>query len=137
MNTQEKYKYNNALLIDDNEVDNFINERIVESNHFAKNIYFNTNGRSAIEFINNLIVSGGAKNGTYPDVMFVDLNMPLMDGFKFLEIFKRIDDEKLKKCKIVILTSSISEADKAKAATIEGDVTFVNKPLTPEVLNAL
>ena len=135
--TALKYKYNNVILIDDSELDNFINEKIVEASSFAKKVYISTNGKSALEFINNLIVSGGASNGTFPDVMFVDLNMPIMDGFKFIEHFKKINDKKLMSCKIVILTSSISKEDKIKAEEIGSDITFVNKPLTSEILNKL
>ncbi len=135
--TNVKYKYNNILLIDDNELDNFINEKMVESRFYAKNVYVSTNGKSALEFINNLLVSGGASNGTYPEVMFVDLNMPLMDGFEFIEHFKKINDPKLSVCKIVILTSSINNSDKVKAEKIGNDIVFVNKPLTNDILDEL
>ncbi len=132
-----KYKYNNVLLVDDNELDNFINEKMVEAQFYAKNVYVCTNGKSALEFINNLIASGGAINGTYPDVMFIDLNMPIMNGFEFIEDFQKINDPKLLECKIVILTSSISNSDKIKAEKIGSSISFVNKPLTNEILDGL
>lgn len=132
-----KYKYNAILLLDDSELDNFINEKTLESVSFAKKIYVSTNGKSALEFINNLIVSGGAVNGTYPDVMFVDLNMPIMGGFEFIERLKKLTDEKLKECKIIILTSSIDGNDRIKAQEIIKDVVFLNKPLTEAMLSLL
>lgn len=132
-----KHKYNNALLIDDNELDNFINEKMLEANCFAGKVYVSSNGKSALEFINNLVVSGGANNGTYPDVMFIDLNMPIMDGFEFIDHFKKINDPKLMACKLVILTSSISNSDKIKAEKIGSGLVFVNKPLTNEILGQL
>lgn len=132
-----KYKYSTVLLIDDNELDNFINENIMGSVSFATKIYVSTNGKSALEFINNLIVSGGATNETYPEVMFVDLNMPIMDGFEFLERFEKIADEKLRQCKIIILTSSIDGDDRVKAEKIGKDVVFLNKPLTEEMLSLI
>lgn len=134
--TVAKYKYKHILLIDDNELDNFINEKMAEAQFYARNIYVSTNGKSALEFINNLVISGGSINGTYPEVMFVDLNMPIMNGFEFIEHFKKINDPKLLACKIVILTSSISNSDKVTAEKI-GNITFVNKPLTNEILDAL
>ncbi|MBA2610519.1 MAG: response regulator [Bacteroidetes bacterium] len=133
----EKYKYNNVLLIDDNELDNFINEKIVEAQFYARNIHVRTNGKSALEFINNLIISDGSMNSTFPEVIFVDLNMPIMNGFEFIELFKKINDPKLYVCKIVILTSSISNSDKVKAEKMGGGIIFVNKPLTNEILNKL
>lgn len=132
-----KYKYNAILLLDDNELDNFINEKTLESVSFAKKIYVSTNGKSALEFINNLIVSGGAVNGTYPEVMFVDLNMPIMGGFEFIERLKKLTDAKLKECKIIILTSSIDGNDRIKAQEIIKDVVFLNKPLTEAMLSLL
>ena len=132
-----KYKYNHVFFIDDNELDNFINEKVVESHFFARKVYLSTNGKSALEFIGNLITSGGADNGTYPEVMFVDLNMPLMDGFEFIELFKKIKDPKLLLCKIVILTSSINSSDKIKTEEMGNNITFVNKPLTNQKLDQL
>lgn len=135
--TIAKYKYNNVMLIDDNELDNFINEKMIEAHFFARKVYVSSNGKSALEFINNLLISGGASNGTFPEVMFVDLNMPIMDGFEFIEHFKKINDPKLLTCKIVILTSSISTSDKVKAETIGNNIVFVNKPLTHLILDEL
>lgn len=132
-----KYKYNNVLFIDDNELDNFINEKMIEAHFYAKKVYVSTNGKSALEFINNLLISDGASHGTYPEVMFIDLNMPIMDGFEFIENFKKINDAKLLACKIVILTSSISNSDKSKVEKFGNDIVFVNKPLTDEILNRL
>lgn len=135
--TMQKFKYNNALLIDDNELDNFINERMLQANSFSKNIYNCTNGKSALEFLNNLIASGGIENGTNPDIMFVDLDMPIMDGFTFIENFMKIKDKGLGNCKIVILTSSINVEDKTKAEKIDSQIIFLNKPLTSDALSQL
>lgn len=132
-----KYRYTNTLLIDDNDLDNFINEKMMESTHFSVNIQISTNGKMALDFINNLIVLDEGENKPYPDVMFVDLNMPIMDGFEFIENFKKIDNEELGKCKIVILTSSINHEDRVKAEKIDSRITFINKPLTNEFLSSL
>lgn len=135
--TDLKFKYNNILLVDDSQLDNFINEKMIEANNFAKKIYVCTDGKSALEFISNLIISGGAVNDTYPDIMFVDINMPIMDGFKFIENFKKMDDKKLQNCKIVVLTSSINIEDKLKAEAMGSNMFFVNKPLTNAILEQL
>jgi len=135
--TVRKYKYNNALLIDDNELDNFINEKMLEANFFARKIYNSTNGKSALEFLNNLLASGGSENGTNPDIMFVDLDMPIMDGFAFIENFMKIKDKGYQNCKVVILTSSINLEDKTRAEKIDDQITFLNKPLTSLSLEQL
>ncbi len=132
---QFKYKY--AMLLDDNELDNFINQKIIEANHFASKIYINTGSKSALEFLHNLSISSTEAVSIFPEIIFVDLNMPMMDGFQFIENLKSKLPEKLKNLKLVILTSSVNPEDKKKAAEIALDITFLNKPLTQEMLDKL
>ncbi|MDP1800511.1 MAG: response regulator [Bacteroidota bacterium] len=132
---QFKYKY--AMLLDDNELDNFINQKIIEANHFASKIYINTGSKSALEFLNNLSISSTDTLDIFPEIIFVDLNMPMMDGFQFIENLKNKLPEKLKNLKLVILTSSVNPEDKKKASEIALDITFLNKPLTQEMLSNL
>ena len=132
-----EYKYNSVLLIDDSDLDNFINEKMLESNNFSKSIHVSTNGKVALDFVTHHISPDGVNKETYPDVMFVDLNMPVMNGFEFIENLKKIDADKLSKCKIVILTSSIHREDRLKAEKIDKSILFVNKPLTNELLKTL
>lgn len=132
---QFRYKY--AMLLDDNELDNFINQKIIEANHFASKIYINTGSKSALEFLNNLSISSTDAVNIFPEIIFVDLNMPMMDGFQFIENLKNKLPEKLKNLKLVILTSSVNPEDKKKASEIALDITFLNKPLTQEMLEKL
>lgn len=126
------------MIIDDNELDNFINSKILESARFAKNIYINTNGKSALEFLNNLINStGDAFETLCPEVIFIDLNMPILDGFQFLEHIKKLDNKWLNKSTLVVLTSSAHPDDNKKSLSINKDVVYLNKPLTPEMLQDL
>ena len=134
---EPKYKYRNILLLDDNDLDNFINEKIMESNLFSKKNYICTSGKSAIEFLTNIIEMGDDFSKNYPEIIFVDLNMPLMDGFQFIEFFKKNLESKLHNPKIVILTSSIFPEDELKAEKISKDITFLIKPLTKDVLEKL
>ena len=75
------YRFDIAMLIDDNELDNFINQKIIESSFFAKNIYVNTSGNSALEFLKNLQVNTELIDKLIPDVIFIDIN-----SFIILEI---------------------------------------------------
>ncbi len=134
---EPKYKYRNILLLDDNDLDNFINEKIMESNLFSKKNYICTSGKSAIEFLTNIIEMGDDFSKNYPEIIFVDLNMPLMDGFQFIEFFKKNLESKLHNPKIVILTSSIFPEDELKAEKISKDITFLIKPLTKDILEQL
>lgn len=134
---EPKFKYGNALLIDDNELDNFINQKILEANNFAKKIYVNTSAKSALEFLSNLVVMGKEHEDMHPFVLFIDINMPLMDGFQFIEYFKKNLEKQLRKSKLVILTSSVSYEDVLKAMDISPDIIFLNKPLTREMLDKI
>lgn len=134
-----KYTYDRVLLIDDNELDNFINQKILESELFAKKIYVNTSGTSALEFLKNMYTgaAGSAKNDYFPEVIFVDINMPLMDGFQFINHLQKMDADLLKDAKIVILTTSLNPTDKVKAHEISDDIVFMNKPLNRHLLESI
>lgn len=126
------------MIVDDNELDNFINTKIIESSHFSKKIYLNTNGKSALEFLSNLITTMEDDFKTIcPDVIFIDLNMPILDGFQFLESLGKINNKTLNKSKLVVLTSSAHPEDSRKTKKINKDVIYLSKPLTSEMLNSL
>jgi CheY-like chemotaxis protein len=132
----DRFKHKYVMLLDDNELDNFINEKVIEDNHFAEKIFVNTSGKSALEFINNLIVSK-KENPVFPEAIFVDINMPMMDGFQFIENVRRIPEKKIQDCKFIILTSSIYPEDRNRAMQISRDITFLNKPLTGDLLEQI
>lgn len=134
---EPNYKYNYTMLLDDNELDNFINQKIIEASNFSNKVYINTGSKSALEFLNNLEVSSTSSVDIFPEVIFIDINMPMIDGFQFIEIFKNTFPKRFNKIKIVILTSSISPVDRDKAQKISKNVVFFNKPLSPEALNQI
>lgn len=135
---EPKYKYKQVMVIDDNELDNFINSKIIESSLFSKKIYINTNGKSALEFLTNLITTlGDGFESICPDVIFIDLNMPILDGFQFLEQFNKIENKYLKQSKLVVLTSSAHPEDNKKTKTINEAVIYLNKPLTADMLKSI
>ena len=131
---EPKYKFQNILLVDDDQLDNFINSKIIESTHFSKKVCTCTSGKSAIEFLNNIISVDNKFHNLYPEVVFVDLNMPLMDGFQFINFFMKNLAQRLNNPKIVILTSSISPADILKAKQMSSEIIFLSKPLTQSML---
>jgi CheY-like chemotaxis protein len=134
---EPQFKYSHVMLLDDNELDNFINEKTMEANFFAKKIYTSTSAKSALEFLNNLVILGDQFSEIYPQVIFIDINMPMMDGFQFIEHFKKNTEKLTQKPKLVILTSSVYHEDKEKAKGISDEIIFLNKPLTNEMLDTM
>ena len=130
-------KYNYAMLLDDNELDNFINQKTLEANDFAHKIYVNTSSKSALEFLNNLEISSNDKFDIFPEIIFIDINMPMIDGFQFIDNFKEKFNKRFKEVKIIILTSSICDSDRVKANKISKNILFLNKPLTKDALNQI
>ncbi len=131
---KQNFKYPTVMLIDDNELDNFINQKVIEMHNFSERVYVNSSGLSAIEFIKNLTVNKELMDQLVPAVIFVDINMPFMDGFQFIEQFYKLQKDLQVKSRIAILTSSFNPADKETAAKISSDIVFLNKPLTEEGL---
>lgn len=134
---EPSFKYNYVMLLDDNELDNFINQKTIEANHFSNKIYVNTSSKSALEFLNNLEISSIDKSNIFPEVIFIDINMPMIDGFQFIDKFKETFPDRFKTIKMVILTSSISLIDKEKSSKISKNIIFLNKPLTKDALNQI
>jgi CheY-like chemotaxis protein len=132
-----KYRFENVMLIDDSELDNFINEKMVAANHFSKRVYVHTSAKSALESISNLALVSEKTPEILPEVIFIDLNMPVMDGFQFISQFKSDYEQALHQPKLVILTSSVSKDDQQKARSISPDILFLNKPLTEKLLEKI
>jgi CheY-like chemotaxis protein len=121
------------MLIDEDEIDNIINQKIIESNNFSERVLVFQTGTDALDFLRaNVKV---AEN--LPDLIFLDINMPIMDGFQFLEEFEKLDSPILDKSKIIMLSSSISPRDIDRAASNRFVKKYLNKPLNSRYLQAI
>jgi CheY-like chemotaxis protein len=134
---EPKYKYTQVMLVDDNELDNFINKKIIESTHFSKHIYINSSGKSALEFLRNITELSEIYDEIYPKIIFIDINMPMLDGFQFIDLLETTSNKNIEKCKLVVLTSSIHPNDKNRATELSKNIVFLNKPLTESMLKDL
>jgi CheY-like chemotaxis protein len=124
-------KYKTIMLIDDNEIDNLINQKMIEAASITENIYTHTGAKSAIEFLKNMEkIDEAAK--VLPDIIFLDIDMPLMDGFQFLDEFEKLTNVTKTKCKIIMLTSSINPQDFSRSKKYTNVRLYLNKPLSHE-----
>ena len=126
-------KCNCILLVDDDDISNFINQRVVLNCNIADYVHVVKNVLEALAFIRKQC---NQSNDTpkCPDVVLLDVKMPIMDGFEFLLEFETTEKHLIDIIKIILLTSSNNPSDieRAKEFTIAG---YINKPLTADKLN--
>ena len=121
------------LLVDDDEISNFIHQRVIASANIAARTYISKNGKEALEFIREACADTGGKLRR-PDVILLDIKMPIMDGFEFLQCFEKEKSTLEKDIKVILLTSSADATDveRARNHDISG---YITKPLTTDKLN--
>lgn len=129
-------KYRSVMLVDDNEIDNLINQKMIEAASITEIIYIHTGAKSAIEFLRN-VEKIDVADKVLPDVIFLDIDMPLMDGFQFLEEFEKMSTVIKDKCKIIMLTSSINPLDFNRSKKYSNVRLYLNKPLSHESIAKL
>ena len=117
--------YRSCLLIDDNPLDNFINTKIIHRANFASEILAIERPEEALELL---------RNGKFrPDVIFLDIRMPVMDGFDFLDEYEKLEIDR-DNTKIIMLTSSINPGDLERAKRYKHVSKYITKTLTPDIL---
>jgi len=117
------------MLVDDEEIDNEYHTMVVESTGLVENITTALNGQQALDKIEAAI-------GTdqLPELILLDINMPVMDGFEFLESFAELKErEHLSTVVIVMLTTSLLERDVERTRELSNLGGFLSKPLTAGV----
>ncbi|CAN5252533.1 response regulator [soil metagenome] len=123
-------KLNSILLVDDDPDDNYFHQIIINEMEIAHQIDTVTNGIEAIAYLKN-------ENHLPPDLIFLDLNMPKMNGWEFLEKYRDLDAERKAKVLIVILTTSANPDAIKRAKEIKEVTGFETKPLSKKLLNEI
>lgn len=121
------------LIIDDDEINNFIAAKLIDKIPPKARVSTRLNGQDGIDFI-KLCVGNEAN---LPDIIFLDINMPIMNGWEFLEEYEIIKDKFTKKVIINMLSSSVYNDDISKSKTFSTVNKFISKPLTIEKIQDL
>ncbi len=122
-----------VMLVDDNETDNFISKRVIEVTKFAEKIIVQNSGKNALEYL-------GANHDipeNLPDLIFLDINMPIVDGFVFLVEFDLLPESVRKKCRIAVLSSSSNKRDITRMIDTDYVFDFITKPLNADVVKKI
>ena len=125
-----KQRLGTILLIDDDAAHNYLHRRVIERSEVAEHVVVATDGDAAIEYLDTPV------DGEYPapDLIFLDLNMPRMTGWEFLQAYERLPNERRGNIVIVLLTTSSNPDDIERARQIEVVDGFRTKPLTSAML---
>lgn len=117
----QKPPLRNILVIDDDEEYNFLTEEtMLDANVECKRIYM-TRVEAALDYLAD-------EREPFPDLIFLDINMPMMNGWEFLEEYEKRDYHR-RPARIVMISTSVYEQDREKAQTYHSVIEYVDKPL--------
>ena len=130
-----KKKLNCILLIDDDEPTNFLSRLLLEEADCTNHIQVEQDGFSALEYLTRSENGDGDLRYPCPDLIFLDINMPAMNGWEFLDEYSRLENHHKGNVVMVMLTTSLNPDDRTKADEIPDVSGFETKPLTQEKLD--
>lgn len=123
------------MCIDDDPITLMLFKKVVQKASFAKEIVNAANGQEAINLINE--INNNPNQEKKPKLIFLDLNMPVMGGWEFIDLFNSSNYFNLNNTKIIILTSTIDPDDIKKSKSYPNVIEFLPKPITVDMLNDL
>lgn len=126
-------KFENVMIIDDNNIDLYITKRLIIKTNFGKKVLEYAEAAEALKYLqeNQDTIS------LLPQIIFIDIYMPGMSGFEFMECYDLLTDTLKKYCKVYIISSTIDEYDIERSRQDKNLTAFQVKPITKEFLESI
>ncbi len=121
-----------VILIDDDQVNNFVCESIIKNEDFAEEVKSFEWAENALDYLKTVAED---KPEAFPDLIFLDINMPGMDGWSFVEEYRSLPESVTKDCSLFMLSSAVDRKDIICAKSLIEVKDFFSKPLSPEILS--
>ncbi len=122
------------LFIDDDPITLMLCKMVISKSLFSKEIATAKNGEEALQYFNNLKKVNKNAQLTKPQLIFLDLNMPVMGGWEFLDSFSTVEYSEYNDTKVIILSSTIDPGDLEKSKKYPMVIDFLSKPISKEML---
>lgn len=125
--------FENVMIIDDNRIDLYIASRMITKNNFGKKVLQYSSALEALKYLQE----NQENIPRLPEVIFVDIYMPMMSGFEFMVEYDSLPTALKKHCRVFIISSSVDEQDVAKANRDKNILAMEEKPITKEFLSGI
>ncbi len=129
------HKIGLACIIDDDSMYVNLVKKIIEAKNLCKNLMVFQNGKDALNYFE--VILNNLNKNSIPEIIFLDLNMPVMDGWEFLDNFIKIKNKLEKTITLYIVSSSINPVDVERAKSINSVKDYLVKPVTMEDLESI
>ncbi|AYL95165.1 response regulator [Mucilaginibacter celer] len=122
------------LLVDDDLPTNFIHTRVIKNTSIAAKVEVATNVQDALDFLTYAGKFANTQNTARPGLIFLDINMPGLSGWDFLDAYEKLDAKFKAQAVVIMVTTSLNPGDREKALKNKEVVEFLNKPLRPDLV---